>query len=89
MNFKAIILAAAVIAQPLALITINPAVAASVGGGAGGPGGPGGNGEGTGSIMQSGNCPAWSFQRAEEAIRLQKKLCAEPKSAESGSLRRL
>ena len=85
MTFKAFILAAAVLAQPLSLVpglNAGAALAAQAGGGGGAAGG-GSNGE-NGNVMQNGMCLTWSYKAAEEAIRQQKEVCPK-KVSETGS----
>ena len=90
MTFKAFVLAAAVLAQPLSLVpglNAGAALAAQAGGGGGGgAAGSGSNGEG-GNVMQNGMCLTWNYKAAEEAVRLQKEVCPK-KVSEAGSLLR-
>lgn len=88
MTFKAFVLAAAVLAQPLSLVpglNAGAALAAQAGGGGGAAGG-GSNGEG-GNVMQNGLCLTWSYKAAEEAVRQQKEVCPKKVSGTGFSLR--
>lgn len=88
MTFKAFVLAAAVLAQPLSLVpglNAGAALAAQAGGGGGAAGG-GSNGE-NGNVMQNGMCLTWSYKAAEEAIRQQKEVCPKKVSETGSSLR--
>jgi len=88
MTFKAFVLAAAVLAQPLSLVpglNAGAALAAQAGGGGGAAGG-GSNGE-NGNVMQNGMCLAWNYKAAEEAVRQQKEVCPKKVSETGSSLR--